>query len=217
MLHSPWKHCSKTKFWTSSWLNEKGVWFLPALESRFILPISILWACVEDSQAAACSGQSLGTRAQLCPAASCLLCSTQALSGQKSCTVNPVLMWPGVVTALPVTAGTACLQRPSLLWWVVFLKTVVLHQMGHTVSLCLPLPCRHFVVPSVPLPRVICSFLRGCDGLSASQKMSLRAGLCKHSRLALQMGFGSDVCSASWDEGLQRGYEKRKKNQFERE
>lgn len=119
---------------------------------------------MEDSQAAARSRQSPGTWAQLRPDASCLLCSTQALSGQKSCTINPVLMWPGVVTALPVTAGTACLQRPGLLRWVVFLKAVVLHQMGHTVSLCLPLPCRHFVVPSVPLPGVICSFRRGCDG-----------------------------------------------------
>lgn len=153
MLHPSWKHCSKAKFWTSVWTcwREKNL-VLPALESSFILPISVLWACVEDSQAAACSGQSPGTRAQLCPAASCLLCSTQALSGQKSCTVNPVLMWPGVVTALPVTAGTACLQRPSLLWWVVFLKTVVLHQMGHTVSLCLPLPCRHFWCLLCPRP-----------------------------------------------------------------
>lgn len=153
---------------------------------------------MEDSQAAACSGQSPGTRAQLSPAASCLLCSTQALSGQKSCTINPVLMWPGVVTALPVTAGTACLGRPSLLRWVVFLKTVVL--MGHAVSLSLPLPCRHFVVPPVPLPGVICAFLRGCDVPECFPEHLTESRAVQTLRTcstSLQMCFESDVCSAS--------------------
>lgn len=91
---------------------------------------------MEDSQAAACSWQSPGTRTQLRPAASCLLCSTQALFGQKSCTINPVLMWPGMVTALPVTAGTARLRRPSLLRWVVSLKTLLFYTGWGTRCLC---------------------------------------------------------------------------------
>lgn len=47
-------------------------------------------------------------------------------------------MWPGMVRALPVTEGTACVQRLSLLGLVVFLQAVVLDTLlGHVVSLCL--------------------------------------------------------------------------------
>lgn len=129
---------------------------------------------MEDLQTAVCLGQSLGrwAWALLSPAApgqaaSWLLCSTQTLSGQKSCIINPTLMWPGIVIALPVTEATAHFQRPSLLRWVVSLKTMLFYtHVGHTVSLCLPsaLPLKE-TVPVVPvlLLWVICSLLRGCD------------------------------------------------------
>lgn len=140
---------------------------------------------MEDSQAAACSGQSPGTRAQLRPAASCLLCSTQALSGQKSCTINPMLMWPGMVTALPVTAGTARLWRPSLLRWVVSLKTLLFYTGWGTWCVCASL-C-HAGTLWCLLCRCLGWFLPFWEAvmyLGASQNTSVRAGLCKHSGLA---------------------------------
>lgn len=182
---------------------------------------------MEDSQTAVRSWQSPGrrARAQLSPAAprqaaSWLLCSTQTLSGLKSCIINPTLMWPGVVRALPVTEATARFQRPSLLRLLVFLKTMLFYtRVGHAASLCLPsaLPSKH-ALPVVPvlLLRVICSSLRGRDvpteyfpeRITASMAEPRR--LCRRSSLLgviLQMRFGY-VCSASWDEKLQTGYKK---------